>query len=241
MSKILEGIQKYWDARSGGFSDASLEELETEPGMRWKRIFGETLDKGNKVLDDGAGAGFFTVLLSSMGYNVTAVDYSAGMIERIKRNLQEKNLTANVFQMDVQALEFKEETFDALVSRNVFWNLEKPEKAYEEAARVLKPGGKLILEDGNFYLRFYHPKYQEAYENMQNEEEYAQSCHARHNKENVDFTIMENIAKELPLSRIERPVWDFRKLTELGFRDIHVKIQGDVLLTSFLIIAVKGV
>ena len=56
--------------------------------------------------------------------------------------------------MDVQSLEFADNSFDAVVSRNVFWNLEHADKTYEEAYRVLKKDGILILEDGNYYRRF---------------------------------------------------------------------------------------
>ena len=54
----------------------------------------------------------------------------------------------------MQSLEFADNSFDAVVSRNVFWNLEHADKAYEEAYRVLKKDGILILEDGNYYRRF---------------------------------------------------------------------------------------
>ena len=45
-----------------------------------------------------------------------------------------------------------------------------------------------------------------------------QGCHARHNKENVDFHIMEEIAKKLPMSQVDRPAWDFGKLDFAKYR-----------------------
>lgn len=41
-------------------------------------------------------------------------------------------------QMDASHLAFADETFDAVVSRNLTWNLEDPEQAYKEWMRVLK-------------------------------------------------------------------------------------------------------
>ena len=162
MAELLKNIQSYWDMRAGGFSDASMEERKTEPGERWENIFKNSLKTGCHVLDDGCGAGFFTTLLASMGFQVTAVDYSTKMLEEVRRNLETEGLKAELHQMDVQSLEFADNSFDAVVSRNVFWNLEHADKAYEEAYRVLKKDGILILEDGNYYRRFFSDKYQKA-------------------------------------------------------------------------------
>ena len=188
MAELLKNIQSYWDMRAGGFSDASMEERKTEPGERWENIFKNSLKTGCHVLDDGCGAGFFTTLLASMGFQVTAVDYSTKMLEEVRRNLETEGLKAELHQMDVQSLEFADNSFDAVVSRNVFWNLEHADKAYEEAYRVLKKDGILILEDGNYYRRFFSDKYQKAYDEFQRgHEKEEQGCHARHNKENVIY------------------------------------------------------
>ena len=241
MAELLKNIQSYWDMRAGGFSDASMEERKTEPGERWENIFKNSLKTGCHVLDDGCGAGFFTTLLASMGFQVTAVDYSTKMLEEVRRNLETEGLKAELHQMDVQSLEFADNSFDAVVSRNVFWNLEHADKAYEEAYRVLKKDGILILEDGNYYRRFFSDKYQKAYDEFQRgHEKEEQGCHARHNKENVDFSIMDEIAKKLPMSQVDRPAWEFNKLVETGFHKIQVEIAGSPLPMSFCIVAQKG-
>ena len=147
MAELLKDIQTYWDMRAGGFSDASMEERKTEPGKHWENIFRNSLEEGCTVLDDGCGAGFFTTLLASMGYQVTAVDYSPKMLEEVRKNLDAENLKADLKQMDVQNLEFPDNSFDAVVSRNVFWNLEHADKAYEEVSRVLKKGGMFAIPD----------------------------------------------------------------------------------------------
>ena len=92
MAELLKNIQSYWDMRAGGFSDASMEERKTEPGERWENIFKNSLKTGCHVLDDGCGAGFFTTLLASMGFQVTAVDYSTKMLEEVWR---QKDLKQN--------------------------------------------------------------------------------------------------------------------------------------------------
>ena len=47
------------------------------------------------------------------------------------------------------------DSFDLIVSRNVIWNLEYPEEALAEWARVLAPGGRMVYFDANWYLYLY--------------------------------------------------------------------------------------
>ena len=54
-------------------------------------------------------------------------------------------------KMDAQNLDFKPESFDIIVSRNLTWNLEKPQQAYSEWLKVLKPNGTLLIFDANWY------------------------------------------------------------------------------------------
>ena len=72
--------------RANGFSMAVEEELKTESRKEWEQIFRENIEKENAdVLDDGTGAGFFSVILSKLGHQVTAIDYSEEMTEQAKK------------------------------------------------------------------------------------------------------------------------------------------------------------
>lgn len=229
MSK-LESIQTYWNRRAGDFSSSSLEELESEEGTFFKKLFCEKFTKPSaKILDCGSGAGFFTILLNRMGHRVTAVDYSGDMLKEARGNVIARGCKAEFYQMDAQRLNFEDETFDYIVSRNLFWNLEHPRQAYEEWYRVLKPGGGFINADGNYYL---HGCVSECGSKLEKN-----SCHQRHNKAQVDFGIMDEIARELPLSRIQRPLWDEKILDEIGFKQISCMERGNL---KFWIMASKG-
>ena len=52
-----------------------------------------------------------------------------------------------VLQMDAQNLDFEDDTFDLIVTRNVTWVMEQPTKACSEWIRVLQPGGRMINFD----------------------------------------------------------------------------------------------
>lgn len=165
------------------------------------------------------------------------------MVEQIKEALKKRELEADVFQMNVQELHFPDNTFDAVVSRNLFWNLEEPVKAYRELYRVLKPEGVLMVSDGNFYLHLYDGRYASAREEQQRFR--PAGCHDRHNEAKVDYSVMEKIAESLPLSKRQRPDWDLEQLIGLGYEEIHTEIHyyngriGRQLPVSFRISAKK--
>ena len=243
----LKEVQAYWDLRSHGFSDAINEEADSGLGEKWKIYFREILGEAPlEILDDGMGAGFFTILLAQLGHRVTGIDYSDGMVEKTRENLSARGLSANVLQMDAQALRFDDASFDAVVQRNVMWNLDDPAKAYREIARVLKPGGIFVIDDGNHYLASHDKEYaaenerlREKWRREREKNETVPGSHYAHNPEQVDFTIIERIAQEQPLSFIRRPQWDLEQLITLGFWDLRVEIDGESLPRHYRITARK--
>jgi ubiquinone/menaquinone biosynthesis C-methylase UbiE len=243
----LKEVQAYWDKRSHGFSDAINEEADSELGRQWKERFRKLLgEQPLEILDDGAGAGFFSMLLASLGHHVTSIDYSEKMVERLRENMASRGLAASALQMDAQRLEFPDGRFDAVVQRNVLWNLDDPAAAYGEMHRVLRPGGLLLVDDGNHYLASHDEEYAAENERLR-QRRLAEGAgrpagpgdHYAHNPEQVDFTIIERIASEQPLSYVRRPQWDVDQLIRLGFFDLQIHIDGERLPRHFLISARK--
>ena len=113
----------------------------------------ETAGRPVKVLDVGCGAGFFTILLAKAGYHVTGIDLTQEMIVKAQELIRlngpfEGN--AEVTVMDAEQLSFEDETFDAIVTRNLTWTLPHPVEAYQEWYRVLKKGGVLLNFDAEY-------------------------------------------------------------------------------------------
>ena len=85
-----------------------------------------------RVLDVGTGPGFFAILLAELGYQVTAVDYTASMLDEARRNAGALASRICFRQMNAEELSFEAASFDVVVTRNVTWNLHEPEKAYAQ-------------------------------------------------------------------------------------------------------------
>src|SRR5699024_4856370 len=135
----------------------------------------------------------------------TAVDYTLGMLEKAAENAGIYRERITFLRMDAQDLEFPDETFDVVISRNLTWNLEHPRQAYREWHRVLKPGGKLLNFDANWYGYLYDEEKRRAYEqDRKNVESRRMDDHYLC----TDIDAMEKIALQVPLSRIVRPQWD---------------------------------
>ena len=143
----------YWTNRSSGYSSVNQEELASQQKNVWGRQISSRIAArfpGRKpetirVLDVGTGPGFFAIILAQMGYQVTAVDYTASMLEEARHNAGAFVGRIQFRQMNAEALCFASDSFDVVVTRNVTWNLHNPEQAYAHWTRVLAPGGLLFL------------------------------------------------------------------------------------------------
>ena len=99
-----------------------------------------------ELLDCGCGTGPMISLLyekdSSKKY--TGLDITPRMIEVAKNKKLEG---VNWVVGDCENLPFEENSFDAIICSNSFHHYPNPEKFFESAKRVLRPGGRLILQD----------------------------------------------------------------------------------------------
>ena len=161
-------------------------------------------------------------MMAQHGYEVTGIDYSDQMLMHARKNAQDTipEIANNIIfrQMDAQNLEFEDNSFDVILSRNLTWDLEHPVKAYQEWLRVLRPGGKILNFDGNHYLHCFREDYSD-YQKINRQ------LHQQEYLKNVDMSAINRLAMELPLSRLQRPQWDVVTLLELGVRGVEVEAQ----------------
>lgn len=216
----------YWSKRSSGYSEVNKEELAGNSRFMWKEVIDQNIsdhfpgrDPGTiHVLDVGTGPGFFAIILTELGYNVTAIDMTPEMLEEARSNAGDLACRINFRRMNAEALDFSDESFDVVISRNLTWNLPHPDIAYSEWHRVLRKGGLLLNFDSNWYNYLFNDDALEAYESDR-----ANSKTLGLGDQNVgdNFDVMEDIARKMPLSCMTRPSWDIHVLSGFGF-DVSV-------------------
>lgn len=170
-----------------------------------------------RVIDLGCGPGFFCVLFSQRGCSVDAIDASENMLSCARRNVREHGIAENVsfHQGDVVSLPFADNTFDLAVTRNVTWLMRDPRAAYAEWLRVVRPGGKILVFDANWYRYLVDDRVAQARQadqennNLEGWDEASQATSAEEKH-------CEQIAEKLPLTPVLRPAWDLECLAGLG-------------------------
>ena len=96
-----------------------------------------------RALDAGCGTGFQTALLEELGYATHGADLSARLLAAARRRLPSTPLVL----ADVQALPYEGGVFDVVTScGSTLSFVDRPEAALREIGRVLRPGGRLVLE-----------------------------------------------------------------------------------------------
>ncbi len=101
--------------------------------------------QGKTVLDVGCGTGLYSIRLSEGGADVTAVDISSKMIDIARHKAQDRGQYIWYDQADMARLPYENRTFDMVVSVTALEFATDPLLALMEMARVLRPGGKLIV------------------------------------------------------------------------------------------------
>lgn len=101
---------------------------------------------GGRILEVGVGTG-----ISLPGYSrrnrIFGVDISAPMLQRARRRVAELHLdqVEGLEVMDAEELTFPDSSFDVVVAQYVVTAVPHPEHALDEFARVVRPGGEIVI------------------------------------------------------------------------------------------------
>jgi ubiquinone/menaquinone biosynthesis C-methylase UbiE len=99
-----------------------------------------------RVLIVGAGTGLDLDFLQS-NVNVTAIDVTPPMLMQLERRAAGTGRSVTARIMDARQLAFPDSSFDAVVMHLILAVMPQPERGLSEAARVLKPGGRIAVFD----------------------------------------------------------------------------------------------
>src|SRR6201994_886280 len=101
---------------------------------------------GGRVLEVGVGTGI-SLPLYSPNLRIFGTDISEAMLNKARKRVTEQKLknVEGLAVMDAEKLEFEDDSFDVVMAQYVVTAVPNPEVALDEFARVLRPGGELII------------------------------------------------------------------------------------------------
>lgn len=117
--------------------------IERSRYSRWREILWGKVEGAN-ILEVGVGTGKNFPYYPPQA-EITAIDFSEKMLAYARDKASKQGVQIRLKQMDVQKLEFADNTFDTVVASFVFCSVPDPVAGLTEVERVCKPGGKVLL------------------------------------------------------------------------------------------------
>jgi ubiquinone/menaquinone biosynthesis C-methylase UbiE len=148
----MKAVVKKRQDRMRSFFDSMAGRLGKDyvPGKSWKSLAEALLRlmPPMTIADLGAGDGGFALLLSQRARRVIAVDSSARMLEVGREQASRHGIDNVEFrQGDMEELPIEDATVEVVFFSQSLHHALHPERAVHEAARILKPGGRIVILD----------------------------------------------------------------------------------------------
>ena len=129
--------------RTATFYDLMESGMEKMRFSAWRSVLWSKAE-GKRVLEVGVGTGK-NFPYYPPGTDIVAVDFSDRMLARARKRAATGNVKVGLHLMDIQRLEFPDNSFDTVVATFVFCSVPDPVLGLTEVWRVCKPGGKVLL------------------------------------------------------------------------------------------------
>jgi SAM-dependent methyltransferase len=103
------------------------------------------VERGQRLLDVGCGAGQLAIPAARMGLKVTGVDIAANLVARARERAVAEGLSARFDEGDAEALPYEDGSFDVVASIFGAMFAPRPERVAAELLRVCRPGGRVLM------------------------------------------------------------------------------------------------
>jgi len=146
----LEEVRRLRKENFEQHSGADARERQLVPGRSWAawaRALGHLLPP-LRVADLGCGEGYLAIEASRWASRVIAVDRSAPVLERARALARRRRVRNIVWRRgDIERLPLRDASVDVAILSQALHHAEDPVRALQEAARILAPGGRVLVLD----------------------------------------------------------------------------------------------
>jgi ubiquinone/menaquinone biosynthesis C-methylase UbiE len=138
----MEGVVARWYTRLRG-SAPQLAEYRRQAAE-----LTEGLPSGADVLEVAPGPGYLAVEMARQGrLHVTGLDISRTFVEIASEKARQAGVSVEFRHGDAAGMPFDSASFDLIVCQAAFKNFRKPVSALDEMHRVLRGGGRAVIQD----------------------------------------------------------------------------------------------
>jgi ubiquinone/menaquinone biosynthesis C-methylase UbiE len=216
---VHDRIRDYWDRDSDTYDETRSHSIsDALEAAAWRQALADALPQpGSKVLDVGAGTGALSLLAAELGYEVTALDLSPGMLGRAELKARERGIDERMRFVVGSGTEAPEGPFDAVMERHVLWTLPDPVRAL---ARWREVSSRLVLFEGVWGEDDLRSRAKDlAAEWLRRFMRVPDDHHAPYPAE---------VLAELPLARLPSPVPLIDAVYEAGWSAVRIRRLRDV-------------
>jgi len=137
----MEGAVARWYAKVRS-SGSQIEEYRKQAAH-----LTEGLPAGAKVLEVAPGRGYLAVEIARLGFQVTGLDISRTFVQIGSEHASQAGVSVDFRQGDAAVMPFEADSFDLIVCQAALKNFVYPASALDEMYRVLRTGGKAVIQD----------------------------------------------------------------------------------------------
>ncbi|NVK33817.1 MAG: class I SAM-dependent methyltransferase [Rhodobacteraceae bacterium] len=150
---LRDEIKDYWGQRAATFDEQPGHEIfSDQERAAWIALLTKHLGNGaqQKTLDLASGTGVISNLLSDLDFDVTGMDWAEPMLDRARQKAATRGRNIKFLMADAENTMEPANRYEVVTCRHLVWTLVDPQAAFTEWLRILKPGGRLLIVDGDF-------------------------------------------------------------------------------------------